>query len=128
MARKSVAVALLPLVLAACGSGHDRRPVPTRAEFVAAADAICTKAKTRTGRVARLRALRPPGGTDDLFPRWLKAELDALKAVTPSDEPPDPDAPPTSVLLAIAQGKIAGYAHRLGAEECARSATGTLRP
>jgi hypothetical protein len=128
MPRRLLASALVPLVLAACGGGHERRPVPTKAAFAADADAICTKSTTRTGRLARLRALRPPRGTDDLYPRWLKAEADALEAVTPSDRPPEPDTPPRSTLLAIAQGKIAGYARRLGAQACARGAMGTLPP
>ena len=118
---------LVVFALAGCG-GSERKPAPTKAAFVKAADAICATATTRSGRVARLRALRAPSGMEDLYSHWLTAERDALEAVKPRKHPPKPDDPDPAVVLAIAQGKITGYARRLGAEGCARSATGTLPP
>jgi hypothetical protein len=102
--------------------------VPTKAEFAAAADAICVHATTRSGRLARLHGLRAPSGTEDLYTHWLNAEQDALDAVKPRKRPPKADEPDPAVVLAIAEGKIAGYARRLGAEACVRTATGTLPP
>jgi hypothetical protein len=125
---KPALVALLVLfAVSGCG-GSERKPAPTRAAFVAATDAICTHATTRSGRVARLRALRPPIGQEDLYAHWLRAERDALEAAKPRKHPPKPDEPDPAVALAIAEGKIAGYARRLGAEACVRTATGTLPP
>lgn len=121
--------ALLVLVAALAGCGSTRhRPIPTKAAFAAAADRICATAATRSARIARLHGLRAPAGGEDLFHRWLEAEDDALSAVTPPSKPPGPDDTDPGVLLAIAQGKIAGYSRRLGAEGCARGATGTLPP
>jgi hypothetical protein len=125
---KPALVALLVLLAVSGCGGKERGPVPTRATFVAAADAICTNATTRSGRVARVRALRAPSGMEDLYSHWLRAERDALEAVKPRKRPPRPDEPDPAVALAIAEGKIAGYARRLGAEACIRTATGTLPP
>jgi hypothetical protein len=125
---KPALVALLVLLAVSGCGGSERKPAPTRAAFVAATDAICTHATTRSGRVARLRALRAPSGTEDLYAHWLRAERDALEAVKPRKRPPKPDEPDPAVALAIAEGKIAGYAGRLGAEACVRTATGTLPP
>jgi hypothetical protein len=102
--------------------------VLTKAEFDAAVDAICAHATTRSGRLARMHGLRAPSGMEDLYAHWLNAEQDALDAVKPRKRPPKPDAPDPAVELAIAQGKIAGYARRLGADGCATTATGTLPP
>lgn len=128
MARWICGAVFLGVLAAGCGGSTQARPAPTRAAFVAAADAICAHASTHTVRLARLRALRAPRGTEDLYARWLKAEQDALEGAKPRDDPPEPDDPDPAVAVAIAQGKIAGYARRLGAEGCARSATGTLPP
>ena len=119
---------LVTIALAGCGGSRHRRPVPTRAEVAAAAAAICAHATTRSGRLARLHGLRAPRGLEDLYAHWLNAEKDALDAVTPRKRPPKPDEPDPAVALAIAEGKIAGYAHRLAVEACARTATGTLPP
>jgi hypothetical protein len=128
MAKRTLVAVLVPLVLAGCGGGGHRRPVPTKAEFAAAVDAICAHATTRTGRLARLQGLRAPSGMEDLYVHWLNAEQDALDAIKPRKRPPKSHEPDPAVELAIAQGKIAGYARRLGADGCATGATGTLPP
>jgi hypothetical protein len=127
MAGKTVVAALLVAVLAGCG-GHERKPPPSKAAFAKEADGICAKATTRSGRVARLRALRAPTGLEDLYSHWLRAERDALELAKPRKAEPRPEDPDPAVSVAIAQGKIAGYARRLGAEGCAKGATGTLPP
>jgi hypothetical protein len=120
---------LLVLLLAGCGGSHHRKPPPTRAHFAAAADRVCAHARTRTAVIAGLRMLRPPKGGEDLYAHWLAAERDALKAATPTTMPlPKKFQITPGVVLAIDEGKIAGYARRLGATECARRAAGTLPP
>ena len=119
---------LVTIVLAGCGGNGHRRPVPTKAEFAAAVDAICAHATTRSGRLTRLHGLRAPSGMEDLYTHWLNAEKAALDAVKPRKNPPKPDEPDPAVALAIAEGQIAGYARRLGADGCATGATGTLPP
>jgi hypothetical protein len=108
------------LALAACGSGMRAAPPPTKAAFVARADRICARARTRSEVVAGLSALRAPAGYEGVYSRWLKAERDARGA---AKTPYDPQ-----VVLAVAEGKIAGYARRLGAETCAKRAIGTMPP
>jgi len=113
-----VAVALV-LVVAACGGSRAHRgPPQTKAAFAAAASQVCREAKTHGARIAGLRKLRPPVVDQDLYFHLLNAEhlaVDALKRVGhPSKEG---EADPL-VQLAIARGKIAGYARRLGADAC----------
>jgi hypothetical protein len=128
MARRTLPLALVALALAGCSGAQPRKPQPTKAAFAAAADRICARATTRPGRLARLRALRPPAGGEDLYPHWLTAERDALEAAEMLAHPPKKADVDPRVLLAIAEGKIAGYARRLGAERCALSAMGTIPP
>ena len=119
---------LVSVALTGCGGGAHHRPVPRKAEFAAAADAICAHATTRSSRLARLHGLRAPSGMEDLYNHWLNAEKAALEAVKPRKGPPAPHEPDPAVALAIAQGQIAGYARRLHADGCAAGATGTLPP
>jgi len=122
MFKSAVLAAGLCLALTACGGGkREVRPL-TRSAFLVAANLICTQAVTRSGRVARLRALHPPEADVDLFLRWIAAEKHALAAAEelahPSGKTP-PEGDPL-VPLAIAEGKAAGYARRLGAKSCVR--------
>jgi hypothetical protein len=128
---KLLLAAALVVTLAACGgSAHVRRgPPPTKARFASAADTACRTAKTHRGRIAALRKLaaRVPSDEQDLYRHLLGAERLAVAAgdvlagrrkqrkQDPLDE------------LAIAQGKIAGYARRLGAIACA-AAPGVTMP
>ena len=91
-----------------------------------AADTVCRQATTRSGLVARLRTLRPPRAEQDLYSHWLSAERDALALATAKTKPKTTLDP--RVILAIDEGKIAGYARRLGADTCASRAAGTLPP
>jgi hypothetical protein len=119
----------LCLALAACGSAKREPGPPTKREFLAGANGICAESTTRGTRVARLGALRPPAGTDDLYARWLRAERDALeatKSLAHAGEKKTKLDP--AVALAIAEGKIAGYARRMGATRCAQRTIGTMPP
>ena len=105
-----------------------RKPPLSRNAFIAQANRICARAKTRTGLLARLHALRPPEADKELYGRWLKAERDALEAEKPPKvEPKEPLFDP-AVARTVAAGKIAGYARRLGAATCAKRAIGTMPP
>jgi hypothetical protein len=117
---------LLVLLLAGCGGTHVRKAPPTRAQFAAAADRVCTHAQTRRSLIAGLHMLRPPNDGKDLFGHWMAAERDALDAAVRPVHKKKQVEP--AVVLAIDEGKIAGYARRLGATECARRAAGTLPP
>jgi hypothetical protein len=119
-----VAVGLC-LVLAGCGRGEREARPPTRSAFVADANRICATAKTRAERVAGLRALRAPAGDEALYARWLQAEEDEVAAAKPAGDGSKAEGDPL-VLLAIAEGKAAGYARRLGAETCAKRTIGTM--
>jgi hypothetical protein len=117
--------------LAACGgSAHDRKgPQPTRASFAAAADRVCRTTKTHRGRLAGLHKLarEVPPDEQDLYRHWLGAErlaIDAGDVLTGRKKHGTVDP---LVTLAIAQGKIAGYAHRLGAMMCV-TAPGVTMP
>jgi hypothetical protein len=119
----AIAVAVVAL-LAGCGGGsHGRQtPPPTKAGFAAAADRVCRETKTHRGRLAGLRKLRPPADERDLFGHWLSAERLAIAAndVIAGRKKQEGKTDPL-VQLAIAQGKIAGYAGRLGALACRAS-------
>jgi hypothetical protein len=122
-----LAVPLLVVVLlAGCGGGTTRKPPLSRHAFVAAADRICARATTQSGRLARLRALRPPTADKDLYALWLKAEKDALAADKPPAENPKHPLLDPGVAKVVAAGKIAGYARRLGASTCAKRTIGTM--
>ena len=128
MGKQAVVAVGLCLSLAGCGSGQREAPPPTKSAFRAQADGICAGAKTRSGRVAGLRALRPPAGDDQLYSRWLKAEADALAATTFLTDPSKKTDVDPAVALAIAEGKVTGYARRMGAETCATRTIGTMPP
>ncbi len=118
------AIAVIAVVLlAGCGAGsHGRQsPPPTKAGFAAAADRVCRETKTHRGRIAGLRKLQPPAAERDLYVRWLGAEHLAVHAgdlITGRKKPASGEKTDPLVQLAVAQGKIAGYAGRLGALAC----------
>ena len=124
-----LALPLLVLALAAgCGDRTTRKPPLSHSALVARANGICARAKTNTGLLARLHALRPPETDKELYARLLKAEKDALEAgKPPKAEPKDPLFDP-GVARTVAAGKISGYARRLGATACAKRAIGTMMP
>jgi hypothetical protein len=116
--RYAVALLALALSLSACGGGHEAKPRLTVKAFRAQANAVCAETTTHTGRLNGLRELRPPLQDDDLYSRWLKAERDATEGAKPSTETvPEPPFDMRTPLT-IAEGKIAGYARRLGASRC----------
>jgi hypothetical protein len=119
MGKQAFAAVGLCVALGGCGGGHSRvARAPTRAQFVARADNACAEATSRSELYAGLRVLRPPAGEEDVYARWLKAVQDTLGGEKP---PADP-----GVTLAIAEGKVAGYARRMGAETCAKRTIGTM--
>jgi hypothetical protein len=121
--KPAIAVAVLA-VLAGCGGGSHgaQSPPPTKASFAAAADRVCRQTRTHRGRLAGLRKLRPPLEERDLYGHWLSAERLAIAAgdVIAGRKKQEGKTDP-QVQLAIAQGKIAGYAGRLGALACRTS-------
>jgi hypothetical protein len=126
VARLVVPLLALAVLVAGCGGGSTRKPPLSRQAFVAKANAICARAKTRVGLLARLHSLRPPTAYKDLYGHWLKAERDAIEAEklpkpTPGQPLFDPD-----VAKIVAAGKIAGYARRMGAGTCAKRAIATM--
>lgn len=127
MSRLALSLLMLAL-LAGCGGGTSRKPPLSQSAFVAQANRICAHAKTRTGLLARLHALRPPEADRDLYAHWLKAEKDALDAGKPPKarlKEPEPLFD-RDVARTVAAGKIAGYARRLGADVCAKRANVTM--
>ncbi|MGE5272593.1 MAG: hypothetical protein ACM3QU_02320 [Verrucomicrobiota bacterium] len=123
MAWKLVLAAALAALLAGCGgSAHVRRgPPPTKAAFATAADRICRTARTHRGRIAGLSKLAPRVPLDelDLYRHWLSAERLAVGAGDVLAGRKKAGKVDPLVELAIARGKIAGYAQRLGANVCA---------
>jgi hypothetical protein len=109
---------VLVLVLAACGGGQKPKPHLSAEAFRADANRICTEAKTHAVRLARLRKLRPPVRDEDLYARWLKAERDAVEALKPPRQASTQPSFDVRIPLVVAEGKIAGYARRLGVTEC----------
>jgi hypothetical protein len=111
---------VLASVAAGCGHGPgaQRKHYASAAAFAAAADGVCTASRTRGTRLARLHGLVPPPAERDLFARWLNAEQDALTAAKAVANPTGDERPDPQVQLAIAEGKVAGYARRLGADAC----------
>jgi hypothetical protein len=128
MAKQVLVAAALVLAVATCGGGHRSTPAPSLKAFVARADRICAQATTRSGRLARLRALRPPASTADLYAHWLTAEQDAVRAAEVLRDPSKKTELDPTVALVIAEGKVTGYARRLGADACARRIRGTMPP
>jgi hypothetical protein len=118
VARHVLGLVPLALVAAACGGKHAARPPLSPEAFRAQANRVCEQAKTHAGRLAGLRKLKPPLADQDLYSRWLKAERDAIEAAKP---PPQTSTQPLydpQIPLTVAEGKIAGYARRLGAAAC----------
>jgi hypothetical protein len=128
MSKQAVAVVALCLSLAACGGTKRQTVRSTKAAFLTAVNRICAQAATPGGRVAKLRALHPPAGADELYVHWLRAEQDALEALTDRTGGSRDTGLDPALRIVIAHGKIAGYARRLGAEACERRAMGTLSP
>jgi hypothetical protein len=128
MVRFVLPALLLGALLAGCGGGTARKPPLSKRALAAKADQICAHALTRTGRLARLRALRPPAGEEDLYAHWLKAEKDALQATKPQHRKPEEPLLDPKVGETVAEGKIAGYARRLGAATCAKRTIATIPP
>jgi hypothetical protein len=127
MVKRGLIPASIALAVAGCGGGG-RQGVspPSRATFVAAVERICVESNTRAERLTRLRRVRPPKGAEDLYLHWLAAESDALAAAASRSHPPKKSRLDPAVALAIAEGKVAGYARRLGARTCAKRTTGTM--
>jgi hypothetical protein len=126
MGKQALAAAAIALLAAGCGA-RQQAPALSRAAFLAEANRICAEATTRSGRLARLRALHAPKGGEELYRHWLAAEseaLDAAKALANGSARTDDPL----VQLVIAEGKAAGYARRIGAQRCARRGTGTMPP
>ena len=129
-----VAVALL----AGCGSkaGGGRRPV-THAELVARANSVCRQAGVSADpamyRAVGLRRLRAPLADKDLYAHLVGAAQDALAAerTLRKWKSSGRSGQPSLTLVVpvhVAEGKIAGYARRLGADQCIAPAAGTLPP
>lgn len=135
MRTRAAGLVLVVAALAGCGGnegGRSSRPL-SHAELVERANAGCMEARGRAdaaaARLAALRRLHPPLADQDTFAHLLAAarkEVDARSTLAVA-ETPDERADAT-VSLAVAAGKLTGYARRLGAEECAERAAGTLRP
>jgi len=119
VSRTVVLLLAFALLVAGCGSGHAAKPRLSVKAFRAEASRICAEARTHAGRLARLRKLRPPLQAEDLYARWLRAERDAVEAAKPPEETTTQPLFDARVPLAIAEGKIAGYARRLGVAACA---------
>jgi hypothetical protein len=123
----AAAGAFAVLVLAGCGGRAEsgQRPAVSPAQFAARANTICREQSSPAERIAALRRLRPPAAVKDLYAHWLTAERDALRVAEGGDmrEGDDPLVP-----RAIAEGKITGYARRLGANACASAQVGRIRP
>jgi hypothetical protein len=118
VARHLILLVGLAALVASCGGGHKASMRLTAKAFRAQADAVCAETQTHQGRLAGLRKLHPPLSYADLYARWLKAEREAIEAARPPKHPPvDPLLDPY-VGVTIAEGKISGYARRLGATGC----------
>ena len=130
MGTRSVAVALAALIVAGCGhtASGGSRPVLSRSEFVTQANQVCREASTRAGRIAGLGRIRPPAAAKDLYNHWLAAEREALAAANELAHPTEQLKGDHRVPLTIAEGKITGYARRLGAHECEEPQAGTIPP
>jgi hypothetical protein len=131
MGKRPAFLAVAVLVLAGCGGNTSSGPAPaaSRDEFAAQANRICRVTATQAERVAALRRLRPPAVDKELYAHWLTAERDALsaaKALANLSRASDGDDP--LLLLTIAEGKIAGYSLRFGAQACARLRVGRMLP
>jgi hypothetical protein len=115
-----VVVVLVALVAACGGSRAHKGPPQTKASFAAAADQVCRQAKTHGARIAGLRKLRPPLVEQDLYFHLMNAEHLAADAVKRLEHPSKEGEEDPVVQLAIAHGKVAGYARRLGANVCVK--------
>ena len=121
-----VALVLVALV-AACGGSRAHKGLPeTTAGFAAAANQVCRQARTHGARIAGLRKLRPPLAEQDLYFHLLNAEHLAADAVKRLQHPSNEADVDPLVQLAIADGKIAGYARRLGADACVTAPAVTM--
>ena len=128
--KRSPGVALAVLLLAGCGhtAGGGSKPALSHGEFVAQANQVCRDTSTRTARIAGLGHLRPPAAAKDLYGHWLNAEREALAAAKELDHPTEKAKGDPLVPLTIAEGKIEGYARRLGVHACEEPQAGTIPP
>jgi hypothetical protein len=118
VARHRLAVVVLSLALPACGGGRTHTPPLTGQAFRTEANRICARTHSHAARLASLRRLHPPAADQDLYAHWLKAERDAITATKPPKGEPTKPVFDERTPLTIAEGKIAGYARRLGATRC----------
>jgi hypothetical protein len=127
---RKLAVALAVLVLAGCGqtAGGGSGSMLSHRELIVEANRVCRGASTRAARVAALVRIRPPAAAKDLYDHWLAAEREALAAAKKLEDPAGGSDADPLVPLTIAEGKIAGYARRLGANECSEPQAGTIPP
>ena len=130
MGKRSGAALLAVAVLAGCGGEATRRPASTvsASELAAQANRICRTAATQAERVEALRRLRPPAADKELFARWLGAEREARAAANTLAKPSNAQKDDPLIGLTIAEGKISGYARRLGAGACIRVQAGRMPP
>jgi hypothetical protein len=128
--KRSAAVGLAVLAVAGCGGTAGKRsgPMLSRNEFLARVNRVCRKASTHTDRLAGLGGIRSPAAIKDLYGHWLAAERDALAAAKELEHPAEESEGDPIVRLTIAEGKIAGYARRLGAHACDQPQAGTMQP
>jgi hypothetical protein len=121
-----IAVVLVVLAAACGGSRAQKGPPQTKASFAAAANQVCRQATTHRARIAGLRKLRPPIVEQDLYLHLLNAERLAVDAEKRPGHPSKEGGEDPLVQLAIAHGKIAGYARRLGADACVKAPAVTM--
>jgi hypothetical protein len=118
--RQLLIAAVVAALVVGCGqgSGAQRKHYTSAAAFAAAANGVCSASRTRGTRLARLHGLVPPAAERDLFARWLNAEKHAFEAAKAIASPTGDRNSDPEVQLAIAEGKITGFARRLGAGAC----------
>jgi len=128
--KRSAGVALAVVVLAGCGhaAGRGSKPMLSHSDFVAQANRVCTDASTRAERIAGLSRIRPPAAAKDLYDHWLSAAREARAATKELQRPTEKPKGDPLVPLTIAEGKISGYAGRLGAHACEEPQAGTIPP
>jgi hypothetical protein len=97
-------------------------------ELAAQANRICRTAATQAERVEGLRRLRPSAAEKEPYARWLAAEREALTAAKAVTKPSGAAKGDPLIGLTIAEGKVSGYARRLGAGACIRLQAGRMPP
>jgi hypothetical protein len=123
-------------VLAGCGgsAGSGKRPV-THSELVARANSVCKQARVNADpvmyRAVGLRRLRAPLADKDVYAHLVGAAQEALaadRALAKAKKAGVTGETPLTLVVpvVVAEGLIAGYARRLGAEQCIEPAAGRL--